>query len=650
MKRFLAPVLAFVCSLLLCGTALAADAAPPAIPTEGDVWDGTTEAPTTIVQKDGVSYYEITKCSQLAYLATVDEDSEFVTTYNYILGNNLILNDVVLTWDKDGNLLTDTATLHKWTPIPNVQGTVQGNGHIISGLYINGASSIYSGLFSEVKTVNDLHLVNSHVQGASQYTGGLAGYAYKLDSCSVSGVIKSTSTENYSLTGGLVGLSGYTSNSVNYAAVYGEYDVGGIEGVGYWDGATNCKNYGAIVGNTCTGGISGSSSHSVKNCENFGSVTGKDQVGGISGSGSVSACCNYGRVFGVTEVGGISGSIYEHGHDYVRNCYNVGNVQGTDAIGGIFGNSSGSSGATIANCYNVGTVAGTTYVGSVVGKSGTVWGKGSVKHCYYLKNETITGFGNGADVENSVTAATATELKDKDTYSLYEYIDGVWIDFGWSSERIWAIDPEINGGYPYLQWQSLDTIPVTGVSLNKTALALGVGDAQYLTATVSPVTAETTLSWKSSDTEVATVTKSGKVTALAPGSAIVTVTTKDGGFSASCTVTVTARAQDEYRLGTIQPESMSGETLTAIPKGSFWACVPLTHLQESGNAVVMLATYDAAGRYLNALCARAEDLPKNSTVRLSLLVDNSGGEAARMKAFVVPSLSEPMPIGAAAAQ
>lgn len=648
MKRFLAPVLAFVCSLLLCGTALAADAAPPAIPTEGDVWDGTTEAPTTIVQKDGVSYYEITKCSQLAYLATVDEDSDWLK-YSYLLANDLILNNVTLTWDKDGNLLTNTENLWEWAPIPTFSGTLNGNGHAISGLYTTIVDEGYeaTGLFVYLNgRVCDLSLVNCHVQGITDRSNGcvgaISGDGGTLTNCSVSGVVKGAC-----YVGGLCGYGGKISNCVNYASVYGHsYDVGGIAGFSP-SNVAGCTNYGTIKGVENVGGIVGFGC--TLKSQNFGSVFGEANVGGITGANSwreTSHSCNFGTVSGKSCVGGIAGNC----KDDLGNCYNVGSVEGTEKVGGIVGSTMDRK-CNLYQCYNIGTVTGMSDIGGVVGASGTVWGNGDVVECFYLANGSISGFGNGEDVENCVIEATAEELKNEDTFLMHRRTDCVWND-GWDFDVIWSISADQNAGYPYIRWQksTLSDIPVTGVSLNKTELALGVGDAQYLTATVSPATAETTLSWKSSDTEVATVTKSGKVTALAPGSATVTVTTEDGGFSASCIVTVTAREQDEYRLGAIQPESMSGETLTAIPKGSFWACVPLTHLQESGNAVVMLATYDAAGRYLNALCARAEDLPKNSTVRLSLLVDNSGGEAAQMKAFVVPSLSEPMPIGAAAAR
>lgn len=59
-----------------------------------------------------------------------------------------------------------------------------------------------------------------------------------------------------------------------------------------------------------------------------------------------------------------------------------------------------------------------------------------------------------------------------------------------------------------------DVVPVTGVSLNKTALALDEGESESLIATVIPDNATNKkVTWKSSDTSVATVNASGKVTA-----------------------------------------------------------------------------------------------------------------------------------------
>ena len=85
-------------------------------------------------------------------------------------------------------------------------------------------------------------------------------------------------------------------------------------------------------------------------------------------------------------------------------------------------------------------------------------------------------------------------------------------------------------------------INVTGVSLNKTSTSLEVGATETLSATVAPSTAtDKTVTFASSDAEVATVDNTGKVTAVKAGNADITVTTKDGNKTAKCTLTVTAK-------------------------------------------------------------------------------------------------------------
>lgn len=81
---------------------------------------------------------------------------------------------------------------------------------------------------------------------------------------------------------------------------------------------------------------------------------------------------------------------------------------------------------------------------------------------------------------------------------------------------------------------------VTGVTLDRTELALKDGASAQLTATVTPSNANNkALIWESSDSSVVTVSD-GLVTAVAPGDAVITVTTEDGGFSAQCQVRVRA--------------------------------------------------------------------------------------------------------------
>ena len=81
-------------------------------------------------------------------------------------------------------------------------------------------------------------------------------------------------------------------------------------------------------------------------------------------------------------------------------------------------------------------------------------------------------------------------------------------------------------------------VAVTGVSLNTNAVALEVDDSVTLTATVAPANATNKgVEWSVADDAVATV-KNGVVKAVAIGETTVTVTTVDGGFTASATITV----------------------------------------------------------------------------------------------------------------
>jgi len=87
---------------------------------------------------------------------------------------------------------------------------------------------------------------------------------------------------------------------------------------------------------------------------------------------------------------------------------------------------------------------------------------------------------------------------------------------------------------------STPPVPVTGVSLNKGTLELEAGETERLIAVVAPAgAANKSVTWGSDDTDVATVDQSGNVLAVAAGTATITVTTADGGFTAECEVTVT---------------------------------------------------------------------------------------------------------------
>jgi len=88
------------------------------------------------------------------------------------------------------------------------------------------------------------------------------------------------------------------------------------------------------------------------------------------------------------------------------------------------------------------------------------------------------------------------------------------------------------------------TTPVSGVTLNKTSLNLKTGQTTQLTASIQPAGAsEKGITWSSNKPAVATVSSSGLVTAKGKGTAVITVTTKDGSKTAKATITVTELQQ-----------------------------------------------------------------------------------------------------------
>lgn len=86
------------------------------------------------------------------------------------------------------------------------------------------------------------------------------------------------------------------------------------------------------------------------------------------------------------------------------------------------------------------------------------------------------------------------------------------------------------------------TVPVSQIVLDYSSITVVKGKTKKLTAVASPSNATNKeVKWSSSNKKVATVTKKGKVKGVKAGSAVITVTAKDGsGISASCIVKVNA--------------------------------------------------------------------------------------------------------------
>jgi aryl-phospho-beta-D-glucosidase BglC (GH1 family)/uncharacterized protein YjdB len=167
-------------------------------------------------------------------------------------------------------------------------------------------------------------------------------------------------------------------------------------------------------------------------------------------------------------------------------------------------------------------------------------------------------------------------------------INGVDYSNTWSNR----MPPRIDGNYYiyYLgqfPWSHLEVngsgggdqqIPVTGVTLTPPTTSLDVGATTMLTATLSPGNATNkALVWRSSDSAIATVSAAGVVTGVSAGSATITVTTEDGGYTASSDVSVRNQTAN-YTLSI----AISGNGTTTPPPG--------THAYAAGSSLSVTAT------------------------------------------------------------
>lgn len=145
-------------------------------------------------------------------------------------------------------------------------------------------------------------------------------------------------------------------------------------------------------------------------------------------------------------------------------------------------------------------------------------------------------------------------------------------------------------------------VPVTGVSLDKATMSLTAGSTGTLTATITPENATNKdLTWTSDKEEVATVSD-GVVSAVAAGTAHITVTTADGGKTATCVVTVTRRSSSSSKPSypiTTPDKTENGSvtvTLTSAKRGSV---VTITVTPDAGYVLDELTVTDKDGKELS---------------------------------------------------
>ena len=114
----------------------------------------------------------------------------------------------------------------------------------------------------------------------------------------------------------------------------------------------------------------------------------------------------------------------------------------------------------------------------------------------------------------------------------------------------------------------------TSITLTPTTLTMEKGETKKLTANVTPSDATYTINWTSSNTNIATVSSTGEVTAKAKGNATITATISGTSLKATCNVTVTISPTriilDQTAL-TMVAESTTQLTATVIPSDAIYS-------------------------------------------------------------------------------
>lgn len=182
-------------------------------------------------------------------------------------------------------------------------------------------------------------------------------------------------------------------------------------------------------------------------------------------------------------------------------------------------------------------------------------------------------------------------------------------------------------------------IKVTKVTLNKTTASVVKGKTLTLTATVTPTNATNkNVTWKSSNTKIATVDGNGKVTAVAAGTATITCTAADGSRkSATCKITVTNPAVKVTKLSMNKTsvDLLKGKTVqlkvTVTPSNATNKAVTWTSSNKKIATVTSNGLVKAVGTGTVTITAKAKDgSGKKVTCKINVYADSVESYVARI--------------------
>lgn len=253
----------------------------------------------------------------------------------------------------------------------------------------------------------------------------------------------------------------------------------------------------------------------------------------------------------------------------------------------------------------------TTVAGSVTsGNVGNVSNSLTLKLYYKAKTYKVTYVLNNPAAKNSLFNKSkysfGTGLALKDASCSGKVFNGWYFDEACTRYTNCIPTNQTGDVTLYAAWRDPrpDEIVVTGVTINKTALTLKKGASETLTATVAPANAgNKNVTWSTANAAVAAVDSNGTVTAVAKGSTEITVTTEDGGYTASCTVTVTEDGTNVTPAKVAVSEVRLNQTSLSLNKGDVATLTATVAPQNASDKNVtwtssnpQTATVDAAGK------------------------------------------------------
>ena len=207
--------------------------------------------------------------------------------------------------------LDGTSETANWTPIPEFAGTLDGDGHTISGIHV-AVTANYAGVFAKVSgaTIKNLRIEDSMFTSSKNYIAVIAGDGYGTFE-----QIHIASNVSISTTG--TGAAGILARATDGASSFKQcWNAGSVT-------VSGSRKY-------CAGGLVGRADKKVtiENCLNSGTIDGNDK-----------------------SAGGFIGWIYsDTGHE-IRNSVNTGTIEATKQTGALFGLIDDAS-VTIEHCYN----------------------------------------------------------------------------------------------------------------------------------------------------------------------------------------------------------------------------------------------------------------------------------------------------------